>query len=217
MVSVALVIVAAGLLAGLLIAERKGDTGPILAFKTPLSILFVTAAFVQTPLVPWYARFILAGLVCGLIGDVCLALKGKTTFKAGLAVFLLGHILYVVAFAGLTRPSHWASPGNLVMAAISLGIFWWLRPHLGAMKVPVAAYIVIITCMIAAAWAALQNPLLGRDAAWMLFAGAVCFYISDVFVARERFVKAEFANRVLGLPLYYIGQFLIAFSVGLVR
>ncbi|HDP24776.1 MAG TPA: lysoplasmalogenase, partial [Deltaproteobacteria bacterium] len=40
------------------------------------------------------------------------------------------------------------------------------------------------------------------------------FYISDIFVARNRFVKQEFINRALGLPLYYLGQFLIAFSLG---
>ncbi|MDD3992851.1 MAG: hypothetical protein PHV70_11955 [Desulfobacteraceae bacterium] len=38
--------------------------------------------------------------------------------------------------------------------------------------------------------------------------------MSDLFVARQRFVAPAFSNRLLGLPLYYIGQFLLAFSVG---
>jgi hypothetical protein len=33
-------------------------------------------------------------------------------------------------------------------------------------------------------------------------------------VARQRFVAPAFANRLYGLPLYYLGQFLLAFSVG---
>ena len=217
MINAVVVVVASGLLAGLLIAEKKGDTGLILTFKTPLSILFVTVALLQPPLIPVYYRFVLAGLVCGLIGDVCLALKGSTSFKAGLVVFLLGHVLYVVAFAGLTRPSDWATPAHLVIAAFSLGVFWYLRPHLGAMKVPVGVYVIVISFMIAAAWVVLQNPELNRDGVRTLFAGAVCFYISDLFVARDRFVKTQFANRLMGLPLYYLGQFLIAFSVGMVR
>jgi len=45
----------------------------------------------------------------------------------------------------------------------------------------------------------------------------VSFYISDLFVARDRFFKTEFSNRLLGLPLYYAGQFLLAFSVGLIK
>jgi uncharacterized membrane protein YhhN len=85
------------------------------------------------------------------------------------------------------------------------------------MKVPVAVYIIVISCMVAAAWVALQNPVIRREGAWALFVGALCFYFSDLFVARDRFVKKQFINRLAGLPLYYLGQFLIAFSVGLVR
>jgi hypothetical protein len=47
--------------------------------------------------------------------------------------------------------------------------------------------------------------------------GSLCFYLSDVFVARNKFIKDEYRNRLLGLPLYYIGQFLFAFSVGLLK
>jgi hypothetical protein len=50
-----------------------------------------------------------------------------------------------------------------------------------------------------------------------IFSGAASFYISDLFVARDRFLKMEFKNRLLGLPLYYFGQFLLAFSVGAVK
>jgi hypothetical protein len=35
-------------------------------------------------------------------------------------------------------------------------------------------------------------------------------------VARQRFVSEGFGNRLLGLPLYYAGQFLLAWSVGLI-
>jgi uncharacterized membrane protein YhhN len=48
----------------------------------------------------------------------------------------------------------------------------------------------------------------------MAFAGAMGFYFSDLFVARERFLKKSFVNKMIGLPLYFIGQFLLAFSVG---
>ncbi len=207
---------ALGLLAGLLMSEKQARTGPILAFKTPLSTLFVAVALIQPHPIQSYYLWVLAGLVWGLIGDVCLALKGNTAFRAGLISFLLGHILYVVAFAGLTRPSDWLTLGHLLIVAVSLGVFYWLRPHLGSMFVPVCLYIVVISVMIAAAWVAFLNPELAPKGAWALFLGALCFYVSDIFVARDRFVKSQFANRLLGLPLYYGGQFLIAFSVGLV-
>ena len=47
-----------------------------------------------------------------------------------------------------------------------------------------------------------------------ILAGAIAFYLSDLFVARDRFLKNDFINRLVGLPLYYLGQFLLAFSVG---
>jgi uncharacterized membrane protein YhhN len=216
MADTVLLVLALGLLAGLLMSEKQSRTGPILAFKTPLSTLFVAVALIQPHPIQSYYLWVLAGLVWGLIGDVCLALKGNTAFRAGLISFLLGHILYVVAFAGLTRPSDWLTVGHLLIAAVSLGVFYWLRPHLGSMFVPVCLYIVVISVMIAAAWVAFLNLELAPKGAWALFLGALCFYVSDIFVARDRFVKSQFANRLLGLPLYYGGQFLIAFSVGLV-
>jgi uncharacterized membrane protein YhhN len=45
--------------------------------------------------------------------------------------------------------------------------------------------------------------------------GASLFYLSDLFVARNRFVKKEYVNRLVGLPLYYTGQYLLALSVNL--
>lgn len=215
MVNVAVAVLASGLLVGLLVAEKQGSTILILTFKTPLSILFVAAALMQPHPVESYYLWVLAGLVCGLIGDVCLALRGNTAFKAGLVVFLLGHVLYVVAFAGLAEQSDWLNFGHLLIVAVSFGVFWWLRPHLGAMKIPVGFYVIAISLMVAAAWVAFLSPELNRKGAWAILVGALCFYVSDLFVAKERFVKSQFYNRLFGLPLYYFGQFLIAFSVGL--
>jgi hypothetical protein len=48
----------------------------------------------------------------------------------------------------------------------------------------------------------------------LAFCGALSFYVSDLFVARDRFVKKGAINRILGLPLYFGGQFLLAFSIG---
>ena len=39
------------------------------------------------------------------------------------------------------------------------------------------------------------------------------FFISDLFVACEKFVYHSFLNRLLNLPTYYAAQFLIAYSI----
>jgi hypothetical protein len=48
----------------------------------------------------------------------------------------------------------------------------------------------------------------------LVLCGAFSFYLSDIFVARQRFVTPSFFNRLAGLPLYYLGQFLLASTPG---
>lgn len=85
------------------------------------------------------------------------------------------------------------------------------------MKVPVLIYTVVISVMLAGAWSLLCDIQLSVAGRITAFAGAFAFYLSDIFVARDRFLKRDFLNRLAGLPLYYTGQFLIAFSVGLLE
>ena len=47
----------------------------------------------------------------------------------------------------------------------------------------------------------------------MVLAGAVLFFLSDLGVARDRFVSPGVWNRAVGLPLYYGAQLLLAASV----
>jgi uncharacterized membrane protein YhhN len=135
-------------------------------------------------------------------------------FLFGLISFLVGHVLYCVAFyltAGVNT-TMWIGSGLALL--VSIGVYGWLRPHLGDMHGPVVAYIIVITVMVSGASSLLGNLRLSEAGRIMLFAGASAFYVSDVFVARDRFVTKGFINRLFGLPLYYAGQFLIAFSLG---
>lgn len=65
MVNAAILVVAAGLLVGLLVAENRNSTSLILAFKTPLSVLFVVTTWVQPHPISSYFHLVLAGLVLG--------------------------------------------------------------------------------------------------------------------------------------------------------
>ena len=216
MMDLAVLFTALVLLILLLASEKQGRTPRGAVIKGCVSALFVAAALIQPHPVPAYYYRILAGLVFGLIGDVCLAIPGNRSFRIGLFAFLAGHILYVWAFAGLTALDDWFSPVQLIVLAFSGGAFWWLRPHVGRMMVPVVVYLVVITLMLAGAWAVFRHPGLGEMARGFVWTGALCFYLSDLFVARHRFVTNQYLNRLIGLPLYYVGQFLLAFSVGLV-
>jgi uncharacterized membrane protein YhhN len=62
-------------------------------------------------------------------------------------------------------------------------------------------------------WGAVST-LLQEALPWTAAAGAVLFYLSDLAVARHRFVRPAFLNRAWGLPAYYAGQLLLAWTVG---
>jgi uncharacterized membrane protein YhhN len=86
----------------------------------------------------------------------------------------------------------------------------WLHPHLPAdMRVPVRVYMLVIAIMVASAIGASLATGEPRFAI-----GGVAFAASDLSVARERFVRASFANLVWGLPLYYAAQLTLAFASG---
>ena len=212
-----IVILAVILLAGLLYFEKNGNQKGKLPTKTILSFLFVFTAVVQAHPIPVYFYLLLLGLVFCLGGDVFLALPQERMFLMGLVSFLLGHVLYGVCFFYVAGAGPWTWAGALVSLFVSSLVFGWLRPHLGAMRGPVMAYIIVITVMVVGAWTVLGDSNLNYSGRLLVFSGAVSFYLSDLFVARDRFLRSEFFNRLIGLPMYYGGQFLLAFSVGLLN
>jgi uncharacterized membrane protein YhhN len=200
----------------LLVFERRESLGGKLTVKPLLSGLFVLTALVAATQLTFYAVVVVTGLVLCLAGDVCLAFPQRAMFRSGLVAFLLGHVAYIVAFASAARPNWGLWIAAAAALPVSSLVYRRLQPFLGAMKTPVMAYIVVITVMVIAAagvFGDLQLTLPGR---FLVLNGAFSFYLSDIFVARQRFVHPSFRNRLIGLPLYYLGQFQIAYTVGLI-
>jgi len=213
-----LIIAGAGiLLVGLLWFEKGERRKGLVPVKSVLSLLFILAIIVQPHPMPTYYFLLLTGLLLCLCGDIFLALPQRRVFLYGLICFLLGHLLYIIAFFSAAGTNQWTWIGLLTVLVISLRVYVWLLPYLGAMKGPVMLYVIVITVMACGAWSVLGSSRLDLTGRIMVFVGALSFYLSDIFVARDRFVRKEFLNRLMGLPLYYTGQFLLAFSVGLLR
>lgn len=190
----------AGLLAMHLVAEARGARALRAAGKLGASAAFVALAL-SLGVEGAFGRGILAGLVLSALGDALLLSPRRAAFLGGLVVFLLAHVAYAVAFAGVARPL--AAVAVLVVAVTGAALRW-LWPNLGDMRVPVVAYCAVISAML---WLAL-----GVDRAEVRF-GALFFYLSDLLVARDRFVRPGFVNRLVGLPLYYAGQLLLALAI----
>ena len=192
-------------LVGLLMAERAGNQPWIRRLKPITSVGFLGWALHHGALETAYGQAILAGLVLSWFGDVFLLSRRAAWFLAGLVAFLAAHVAYIVAFVGLSP----ALPALVVAGAGLSLVAWrvrrWLRPNLPqGMKRPVDAYILVITTMVATAIGAWM-----AGASAVMLAGAVAFYLSDLSVARERFVASGFTNRLWGLPMYYGAQLLL--------
>ncbi len=212
--NILIVFAATVLMCGLLFFEKRENSQGILPVKITLSLLFIFTALIQPHVVPRYYHLILVGLIFCLGGDVFLALPQPKMFLLGLVSFLVGHVFYALSFFMMAKIGLWSWGGCLATIVVSGGIYIWLKPHLGSMKQPVMAYVIVISIMVIGACSILGDTGLSQYGRIMVFIGALSFYFSDIFVARDRFLKNEFLNRLIGLPLYYVGQFLLAFSVG---
>lgn len=156
-----------------------------------------------------YQALVVAGLVASLAGDIFLMLPDDR-FVPGLASFLVAHLCYIAAFAGagggLRAPM--AAIGVAAAAAGMLALVW---PGLGALRVPVVLYVVVIAAM---AWQALARWRNGAPAgAGAAAAGALLFMTSDSAIAIRRFVSDFTLGPVVVLTTYWLAQFLIAHSV----
>jgi uncharacterized membrane protein YhhN len=207
-----IIVLAAVLLSVVLLAEKRENRALLVPSKGALSALFVLTAVTAARVFSTYQILLLAGLVLCLAGDVFLALPQRTMFLLGLISFLVGHGFYVGAFLAVGSAGAWTLGGALVFCTLSAGVYHWLSPHLGKMRGPVSGYILVITAMVACACSVFDKASLPWEARIMVPAGAVLFYVSDLFVARDRFLRKEFLNRAAGLPTYYGAQFLLAFS-----
>jgi uncharacterized membrane protein YhhN len=213
MIKTLILAAAVPLLWGLLYFEKRESPRGQLLTKPFLSALFVAAALSGPHPDAAYFRLILAGLLFCLAGDVFLIFSAsRRPFLAGLVSFLTGHILYTSAFFTAAPPGRLTWIAGACILPISGGVFYWLRPGLGKMLVPVGAYIVVIAMMVIGAASLLGGRTPSLSGRALAFAGAVLFYVSDIFIARHQFVTRQVLNRLAGLPLYYAAQFMIAFS-----
>lgn len=160
-----------------------------------------------------YPRFVLIALVWGMIGDVFLMFPARWHFLAGLSAFLVGHLFYLRAFHEILpiRFSNlplWATAGLIAVGVAVVASLW---PLLGDLHTPVVLYASVLSLMLWCACGVAARLDSQRKRCRMILLGAICFYVSDLAVALRHFAGDESAY-LWGLPLYYLAQFLFAFS-----
>lgn len=157
-----------------------------------------------------YAVWMALGLGVCLTGDIVLNIE----FLPGVAIFAVGHILYIVAFCGLEKPK--------VSDLIPIGALFILA--LGIIKlVPVLdfgsalvenlciVYGLVISCMVGKTVA---NFLRDRSRVnTLLMIGSILFYFSDFMLVLCRFGDGPKITDTLCLFTYFPAQCLLAHSV----
>lgn len=189
-------------LAAVLWAETQERAALGWIAKPIASAGFIGVALASGALGSGVGRIGLVALLLCWCGDVLLLGTSRRPFLAGLLAFAAGHVAYCVAFAvGGVDPA-WVFGGLAAVGIAAVPVLRWLWPSVpGPMRPFVAGYVVVISAMVALG--------LGTGSGWITL-GAVLFYLSDLCVARQRFVQRAVLNRWIGLPLYYGGQLVLA-------
>lgn len=204
--------------------EHKEKYGPAVCLKGTASVIFVAIGLIGflSAADHSFARLVFLGLILGALGDILLNLRfvvaekaSQPVFLTGVAAFLAGHILYLVAL--IPQATHvWISLlVGVVIAACILAVIFKTMELNPAYKIFGILYIGAVVLMTAVAFG---NLIAAPSPARILYAiGALLFTVSDVVMIFNTFGKeTKFSLRITNLSLYYAGQLLIAFSLFLI-
>lgn len=205
-----------------ILVEKKKKYVPAVILKGSAALVFIIIGILSMQLAAnqSFARLVVIGLLLGGIGDVFLNLRfvfeksGQKIFLFGIASFLSGHIMYLIALTLLSANLL----VSLIFGAVAAGfLLYWIFSKIEEVqktfKIFGYVYIGAIVLMIAVAIGNLiSNP--GSTSALLYVIGAVFFTVSDVIMIFNTFGGTQkFSMRAANLSLYYLGQLLIAISL----
>jgi len=189
-------------------------------YSKPLILLGLIAYFYQTtrPIASTLlTKSVLGALIFSWIGDILL--MWPQLFVYGLGSFLMAHVCYIIGFRiAQNSPARLEHVNfvksfffNLPIYLAAALVFYLINPGLGAMKIPVIAYIIVIVGMVTTA----RDRFKKCNAAsfWQVFIGAILFFISDGAIAISRFFQDFPESGILIMGTYAIAQLLIVMGI----
>jgi alkenylglycerophosphocholine/alkenylglycerophosphoethanolamine hydrolase len=157
-----------------------------------------------------FARLISLALGFCLLGDILLEFRASL-FLPGLVAFLMGHIFFIAAFLSDNR-----QPAIVRLIPIALWIatdFWIIYPGLGAMMIPVGAYVIVIGVMVWRAAARVGSQGNAYWSEWSGLIGAFLFAFSDSLIALDRFYIPMAGARYVIILTYWAALVLLASTI----
>lgn len=204
-----------GLIFVLQLTFGGNGSGNFAYFIKPCIVLsLLIMLYVSTRLKGRFHKRLFTGLIFALAGDVLLicAVKDESYFLFGLAAFLLCHIFYISAFyldfkSAPELDKKGARIAILLSAIAAISFYFYLRPHLGIMKLPVMVYVFVISMMMM--MASFRNLRVNKSSFKLVLFGALFFLLSDSILAYNRFVQHIDYSDVWIMATYMIAQYLI--------
>lgn len=150
-------------------------------------------------------------LFCSLLGDIFLLFENLSShfFTFGLASFLIAHLLFAFTFIKKWNKNLVSNFWWVVLLLFSYGfiLFYILKDSLGALKIPVIAYILGILAMVVTAYRRKGN--VPQSSFNLVFVGALFFVLSDSVLAINKFMVAIPQSHIIIMATYATAQYLI--------
>ncbi len=188
--------------------SRLTTSARIEAWAKPLTTMLVIGLAIANESPTGRVATAVIALVFCLWGDIAL-MAPIDNFVLGLASFLIGHVIFIALFVQYGMP-------HVALAAVALALMAVLAATAGrrivsgaiakdpALRVPVIAYLVVISAMTVCGWAT------GRG--WVI-AGATLFVISDSLLGWRAFVRERSWMAVAVMVTYHAAIVSLALSL----
>lgn len=181
----------------------------------PFVLFFLTLYFALNGGLTLTRLPILLGLIFSLLGDIFLISKGTRWFLAGMGVFSLAHLAYVVGL-NLEPAVWWAYPlAVLLLLFYSWGMFRYVESKAPGVvkslfqKRAFKAYGLVVALTALSGLLCLVRPSWSLPDALFVFVGGFLFLFSDLLIGYERLNKRSQNGNFWVIVSYHLGQFLI--------
>ncbi len=154
-----------------------------------------------------------AALGLSLIADILLMIEEVNLLVQGLIFFLATHVLYIILFSEWYQFQWTDIVTGLILIAIAAGLVFTFHKKgaLGELLVPVVVYVTALSLIVFFSVNSYVNS--GGTSNLLRAAGAIMFYLSDVFLGWNEFAKPIPHARIIVWTFYAPGQLLIALSL----
>lgn len=173
--------------------------------------------FISPSLLLEFSRWLLAGLLLCLFGDIVLGIH----FEGGMGAFLIGHFCYISAFRKLAV-FHPLSIGLFIILFLVFIFFYSsllkTNKNSNVHNTNLSIFIIVLfliygTVILVMVSIAFMLPFTIGTFGILPAIGASLFVISDLILARNILIRVTPLSDAVSLYSYYAGQFALAMSV----